>query len=243
MQTANHEGVVTYGLHTEAEGRFRDEIDALVAGGAKRICDVGGGARPILKLGRIRKQGLDYIVLDESQGELDRSPGYVRAQGSILDTPRIREIARASGPFDAVITRWTAEHIPDGKGFHESVFELLRPGGRALHLFPTLYSVPFVINGILPTTISAKLLYSLFPRRQHKFVPFYSWCRGPSARQLERLRSVGFEIEFYGGYFGHDFYARVKPLKAAHTAVVERLVRNPRPGMTSFAVVRLRRPE
>jgi hypothetical protein len=242
MQTPKDTGVISYGLYKEAEGRFRGELDALLSDGAKRICDVGGGAHPILKLGRIEKQELDYVVLDESQTQLDKSPGYVRLQASIIDAARIGELARSRGPFDAVITRWTAEHIPDGRAFHESVFQLLRPGGRALHLFPTLYSVPFLVNGILSPATSAKLLYRVFPDRQGKFRPYYSWCRGPSRRQLERLHGVGFEIESYAGYFGHNFYAKIKPLRAVHSAVVEQLLEHPVASMTSFAVVVVRRP-
>jgi SAM-dependent methyltransferase len=243
MQTAEDESMVSYALYKEAEGRFRHEIDVLLADGAKRICDVGGGARPILKLGRIEQHELDYVVLDESQTQLDKSPGYIRAHGSIIDRARVGELAATHGPFDAIITRWTAEHIPDGRAFHESVFQLLRPGGRALHLFPTLYSVPFLINGILSPATSAKLLYRVFPDRQGKFRPYYSWCRGPSHRQLERLRAVGFEVDSYTGYFGHNFYAKIKPLKAVHAAAVEQLLKHPLASMTSFAVVVLRRPD
>ena len=186
-QTHTASNGVSYALHLEAEARFWAEISRILDGGAKHICDVGGGAKPILPLRRISASGLDYVVLDESLEQLERAPeGYERYEASILDEVAVSKLITDRGPFDAVISRWTAEHIPDGRGFHERIFEMLRPGGTAVHLFPTLYSVPFVINRVLSPKPSAAVLFRTSPARKAKFRPYYSWCRGPSARQIRR---------------------------------------------------------
>ena len=154
----------------------------------------------------------------------------------------MERLARAHGPFDAVFSRWTAEHVRDGERFHRHVFELLRPGGTAVHMFPTLYALPFLVNRMLPPALSSGVLFRACPARHAKFRPYYSWCRGPSRAQLARLRSVGFSIERYTGYFGHAFYRRIKPLSAAESAFVGVMVDHPLPALTSFALVVLRRP-
>lgn len=245
MATAAHSGTagVGYGPTRAAEGDLWRELRAAIAQGARSICDVGGGARPLMFVPQIERFGLDYLVVDVSRRQLELSPpGYQQAQGSILDRSFVERLREQHGAFDVVVSRWCAEHLPDGRRFHENVFELLRPGGVAIHMFPTLYSLPFVVNRLLPSSLSAGLLFRVCPDRGGKFRPYYSWCRGPSARQLERLRSTGFEIERYTGYFGHAFYKRIPPLAAAHARLTRALLEHPHPSMTSFALVVLRRP-
>ena len=211
--------------------------------GAKRFCDVGGGAKPVVSIAQIQKFDLEYVVFDESQDQLNKTPlGYHLYQGSILDSAAVSELVGQRGAFDVVVSRWTAEHIPDGKLFHEQIFMMLRPGGTAIHFFPTLYSLPFLLIRLLSSDVSSSLLFRAFPKRQVKFPAYYSWCRGPSDRQLRRLQAVGFSVDRYVGYFGHSFYARVKPLHLAHKAFTGMLLRHPLPSMTSFALVVLTRP-
>ena len=35
---------------------------------------------------------------------------------------------------------------PHCANFHENIYESLKPGGYAVHIFPTLYTIPFIIN-------------------------------------------------------------------------------------------------
>jgi SAM-dependent methyltransferase len=235
--------VISYGTVNDAEVQFRAEIRRLIEGGAKRFCDVGGGAHPIVALNQIEKAGLEYLVLDESQAQLARAEGdYQRFQADILAPDTVPELVQRWGEFDAVISRWTAEHIRDGRRFHEQIFRMLRPGGTAVHFFPTLYALPFLLNRLLAPGLSSALLYRVFPGRSVKFPAYYSWCRGPTERQIRRLRSVGFSIDRYAGYFGHSLYSRVALVHAAHKAVAARLVEHPLPSLTSFALVVLTRP-
>jgi hypothetical protein len=240
---ASGQGPVSYHHMREAKHVFRRAIKQELEAGCKRVCDVGGARRPVLPLPSVREHGLDYVILDESRVQLDRTPdGYQLVNASILDRNAVAELVREHGGFEVVISRWTAEHIPDGRLFHEQVFSMLRPGGRAIHLFPTLYALPFVLNRVLSAEASAALLRRVAPTRRNKFPGLYRWCRGPSRRQLARLASVGFSVERYAGFFGHDLYARVAPLDRAHRVLTDVLVDHPLPSMTSFAVVVLSRP-
>jgi SAM-dependent methyltransferase len=234
--------MIAFAPTRESEAQFWAELHRLMGSGAKRWCDVGGGARPLVPLPLVEKFELEYVVLDESSEELDQAPaGYERAHASIVDSRAIATLVGERGAFDVVVSRWTAEHVPDGRRFHQEVYNLLRPGGTAIHFFPTLYSPPFVLNRVLPESVSGPLLSTGQPHRS-KFRPYYSWCRGPSERQLRRLRSVGFSVDRYVGYFGHGYFKRVKPLHLAERAFAKRLLRRPVTSMTSFALIVLTKP-
>jgi SAM-dependent methyltransferase len=235
---------LSYGSVGDFERHLRWQTHKVLIDGAKRICDVGAGAKPSIGLGMVQRYDLDYLILDASQDELDRAPaGYRMLQADILDSQAISEEVSRDGPFDAVFSRWTAEHIPDGRRFHEAVFSMLRPGGRAVHMFPTLYTPPFVVNRLLAEGLSRRLLFRVYPEREVKFPALYSWCRGPTRRQLRRLEHVGFSIEHYFGFFGHNFYASIRPLHRAQQLLTRTLIEHPVPQLTSFALVVLRRPE
>lgn len=224
---------------------FWAEVHRLVESGAKRFCDVGGGARPVVSLANIQKFGLEYVVLDEAQDRLDKAPsGYRPFRADILDKDAISEFLRQHGPFDVVLSRWTAEHIPNGRLFHEQVFSMLRPGGTAVHFFPTLYAAPFLLNRFIPSKLSATIVFQLWKDRdrQSKFRAYYSWCRGPTRRQIRRLQSVGFSVDRYVGFFGHSFYESIKLLHLAHIGFTNLLLDHPCPSMTTFGLVVLTRP-
>ena len=95
---------------------------------------------------------------------------------------------------------------------------------------------------MLPRTLSSGAAVPRLPRPQQEVPPYYSWCRGPSDRQLRRLESVGFAVLRYTGYYGHGFYERFAPLAAAQRAFNSLMLAHPLPAMTSFALVVLRRP-
>lgn len=224
------------------------ELGRLMDAGARSFCDVGGGANPIVSSRKIGQLGLEYVILDDSAEELAKAPlGYQTFNASVLDPAGVSELLSERGAFDVVTSRWAAEHMPDGRAFHQQVFDMLKPGGAAVHLFPTLYSPVFLLNRILPTDLSGALLErgSRGGRsdsgRHAKFRSYYSWCRGPGSRQRARLQSVGFTIERYIGFFGHGYYRRVKPIDRLHRAVTDVLLAHPLASMTSFALVVLRR--
>jgi SAM-dependent methyltransferase len=210
----------------------------------ERMCDLGGGANPILTLDEIRERGLRYEILDVSADELAKAPaGYATQQADVLDPA----LARRHGPYDLVASSFAAEHIPDPARFHANVLATLRPGGYAVHAFPTLYEPAFVLNRLLPEGAMEPLLRRIQPGREAagphgKFPAYYRWCRGPSGRQLRRLRSVGFEITEYTGYFGHGYFGPLKPLDWLEQRLAHALVRHPLPALTSYALVVLRRP-
>lgn len=238
------EGLINYAPSEMAWVRFEPFVRELIERcGSQRVLDIGGGANPVLDSSYLAEHGIDYVVLDCSEAELQKMPsGYGRYYGDISDPAlQIKE------GFDLVFSRMVAEHVKDAEAMHRNIYRILKPGGMAFHFFPTLYALPFVANLVVPESLASQLLWFLAPGRsryrQAKFPAYYSWCRGPTKSQLRRFRSMGYEIVEYAGYFGHSaYYRRVPLLSAVHCALAGWLCRHPMPLLTSFAQVLLRRP-
>jgi SAM-dependent methyltransferase len=230
-----HDGV----SGADLAGVVRDWAEANPGG---RVCDVGAGANPILDAGFVARCGLQYALLDIDQGELDKAPdGYARVCADVSDPAFV-----PPDTYDLVITQTVAEHVADGAAFHRNVAALLRPGGVAVHFFPTWWTLPFMVNRLVPEEVSEPVLLRIQPHRapdgnEGKFPARYEWCRGPTRRQLRRLREAGFEVERYRGYFGHDYYTPIGPLQRLEHAKSRFLVRHPVAHLTSYALVVARR--
>jgi SAM-dependent methyltransferase len=210
---------------------------------ARSVCEIGGGANPLLSGELVAAERLEYVVADASPDELRKAQG----------THRIVEVEVGAadfvpfGRFDVVVTKMVLEHVREPRRFHSHVFELLHPGGTAVHFFATLYALPFVANRVLPERLVQRLLLRLQPGRiaegrERKFPAYYRWCRGPVERQFERFESVGFTVDEYVGFFGHGCYHPVPRLQRLEDRWSKFLVTHPVPWLTSFAWVRLRRP-
>lgn len=226
--------------------RAWDDYDAKAralarAPGVVRVCELGGGANPALPLSFIRQHGLDYSVVDVSAQELAKAPAeYNKVQADVTSA----DLSLPS--YDLVLSQFLAEHVHEPRRFHANVLSMLKPGGRALHFFPTLYGPPFALNSLLPERLTERLLLRLQPFREPegahgKFRAYYRWCRGPTRRQVQRLERVGFEVEDYVGYFGHGYFDRVRSLGRAEQGVTSMLLRWPVPALTTYAIVALRR--
>src|ERR1700676_4457615 len=109
-----------------------------------------------------------------------------------------------------------AEHVRSGRLMHQNIYRLLRPGGYAFHFFPTLYSPAFVINRLLPERASQWALDRLLRGRPHheKFPARYSWCRGPSPRNMRRLQDLGYHVVDVRSFYGTEYLSKI-PI-AAH---------------------------
>lgn len=214
-------------------------IDLIRSRSAQDVCDVGGGAHPLLKPESL---SIKYAVLDISEVELAKAPAeYTKIVADI--SARDFQCARQ---FDVVFTKFLAEHVRDGEQFHRNVYSMLKPGGFAMHLFPTLYALPFLANRLLPENLGRLALKLFFPGRVYgdegKFPAYYRWCCGPTAAQIARLEGIGFRVLRYTGYFGHPYYKRVPGLRALERAKSDWLLRHPIPILASYASLFLQKP-
>lgn len=198
---------------------FREYIISVIERtGARSIVDLGGGANPLLPRPTVARLNLDYVIADASRSELDKTdrPDALKV---VVD---VQEIHRSElCDIDLCFSRMLLEHLPDPSRALRSSRCILKEGGRAVHLYPTLFALPFVVNKALPIGLTRQVLARLQPHRvapdsQHGAFPaFYRDCRGPVDRQLRVMAAAGYEIEDFVGYYGHAYYERVTPLRAA----------------------------
>lgn len=210
---------------------------------AKAVAELGGGANPMVADPEKWGFAQHRAVIDISAEELAKAEADVDTRVADLCQP----ISDGHNSYDLVFSKMLCEHLPNARAFHENCFKLLRPGGLAVHFFPTLYSVPFVINRLIPEQLARSVLRKIQPGRiddpkQEKFPAYYRWCTGPTRRAKRRYESVGFEIEAWNAAFGHHYYAVAAPLHAAERAKTRFLLAHPVPFLTSFATVVLRKP-
>jgi 2-polyprenyl-3-methyl-5-hydroxy-6-metoxy-1,4-benzoquinol methylase len=208
--------------------------------GCKTLCEIGGGAFPAISLEKVKQKQLEYTVLDISQVELDRAPDeYKKLLADICD-PQLK----ADKQYDFIFSKMLAEHVKDPALFHKNVAKLLKPGGIAFHFFPTLYSLPFVINWLLPESV-AQLLFKWFvckdPVEHKRFPVHYRWCRGPTKKQIQNLENLGYEILIYRGFFGHKYYDKIPLLRDVQKLISRLLFGHPNPYFTSFAYLIIRK--
>jgi len=213
--------------------------------GAENIAELGGGAKTILADNERWGFAGKRIIVDISAEELAKAEAENDVETRVLDlckpVPDGREV------YDIVFSKMLCEHVPDGQAFHQNCFDLLKPGGLAVHYFPTLYTLPFVLNRLIPEEAARKLLRKIQPGRidnpkYEKFPAYYQWTTGPTKRAIRRFESVGFELEAWHGAYGHHYYHLLKPLDAVEQAKSRFLTKHPVPALTSFAVVTLRKP-
>lgn len=211
--------------------------------GAVAVGELGGGANPTVSLVEKVGRPLDMTILDISAEELARTPTEFETLCVDLcaEEPPVRE------RFDLVFSRMLCEHVWPGRSFHRNCFAALRPGGHAVHFFPSATALPFALNRILPSGFSERLLELFFPARRRggihgKFPARYSWCFGPTPAQLGRFRSVGFEVVSCDVGIGHGYYDRIPPLRALEAAKATWVLKHPSPWLAAYVVVVLRRP-
>lgn len=244
---------ITYG---SAESNVWQDFGAFVRAHLRshaNVADIGGGAHPFLSVDEVREQQLQYSVLDISADELLQSPPeFERIVFDVTADLRSARSLESGAPceldakFDVAFSLMMAEHIARPAAFHQNVFRMLHPGGYAVHAFPTLLTLPFIINKLLPERLTALITRLLAPANRAsraKFPAYYRWCRGPVPKAIRRFRAQGWEIVEYRGYFGHPYYAKLPILRQAHAWKTAKLEAHPVPSLTSYAIVCLRKPE
>ncbi len=232
---------IQYGHYSQSWPNYSELLQALIGLPTVRtICEIGGGANPMIPLSFIENHNLEYTIIDISEAELQKAPdGYYKLQGDISDPNFI-----PSQQYDLVFSMQLAEHIKYGLDFHKNIFNLLKENGYAFHFFPTLYAPPFFLNKLLPQSISNLLILWHSPNRKKegnrgKFPAYYDCCYGPLKSQILKLESLGYQVEEYVGFFGHDYYEKVPLFKSFSDFITSLLLHYPIPSLTSYAYVLL----
>lgn len=234
---------VTYVLSPSLWDSFESRLATTVRDvGAIAVGELGGGANPLVTLGDLVGRPLDLTVVDISPEELDQAPAEVEKLCADLcaSEPPVR------GRFDLVFSRMLCEHVASPGTFHRNCHAALRPGGHAVHFFPAATALPFALNRCLPKKLSGQVLRTFFPERKQggrygKFPAYYSWCWGPTTAQLDRYRSVGFDVVSCDVGVGHGYYDKIPGLRQLEKMKSDLVLRHPTPWLAAYAFVVLRR--
>jgi SAM-dependent methyltransferase len=232
---------------SEFQGRY-DKFPKFIQGviessQARSVCEIGAGAHPALTKEFVEHHHIDYTALDAEASELSKASYQPKLV--VWDICKAGELPANS--FDLVFSRMSFEHFSDSAGAHRNIWKMLKPGGVAVHCFPTLYTLPFVVNWLIPERLSRFLLQLVTPRTDYyhhdKFPARYDLCRGPRPSQIKKLEALGFEVLEYRGYFGHRYYlnGKLKFLHRVEERKTRMLLKSPNPLFTSFATVVLQK--
>lgn len=178
------------------------------------ILELGAGRWPSFALREMPSSIRSYTINDISPDELALLPeGYEKACFDVSGDAR-----NFSDTYDVVFSRFLAEHVPDGVAMHRNVYQVLKPGGVAFHLIPTLYALPFVINKYMPERLTTRILQILSPRRaiSPKFPAHYSACYGNRDKMIRMLKEIGFSRVDVRTFYGHFYYEKIPVVRTAH---------------------------
>jgi 2-polyprenyl-3-methyl-5-hydroxy-6-metoxy-1,4-benzoquinol methylase len=206
----------------------------------KTILELGAGANPTINPMYIATNKLSYTITDNNLDELTKADNIYAKEELDLNIETISHHKK----YDLIFSRMVGEHIQNGSYFHQNIYSLLNSGGIAFHCFSTLYSLPFLINRLFPETVSDALLKMFAPRDKHKhgkFRAYYSWCRGPSVKMIERYEKIGYNIVEYIGYYGHNYYRNISLLNELEKIKTKMLIKNKITYLTSYAHIILKK--
>lgn len=186
----------------------------ILATGARAIGDLGGGANPMLDEAFVKDNGLRYRVLDISDAELRKGPSYCDKICVDICAPTdvFAEQVEADS-LDFAFSHMFLEHIREPDVAHRNIRHALRPGGVAVHFYPSPNNLPLFLNKIMPVSLSTGLVRIVQPQRDlegrlGKFPAYYKLCGKSSAFIRAHFKALGFNVLCHTGFVGHGYYLR-----------------------------------
>jgi len=231
-------GVAQHRSSEWAWQHYKSTIQNLIAVlNARTILEIGGGRWPLLDGDEIRSKGIRYVVNDISSSELALAPPYVEKVCFDISQETASDSDHLAGKIDLMFSKMVFEHVSDSHQAYRNIYRLLSPGGVCLNFHPVLYSLPFVVNWMLPEQLSARLLHLFFPYRSPDKVPKhpakYDHCWVSKGEQ-EELRSIGFRSVYQVPFWHHDYFQKIPGLYHADATLARVAERNNWTGLASF---------
>jgi SAM-dependent methyltransferase len=206
--------------------KARELLEGLICGlKLNRIADIGGGANPTIEPEFIAWSGIRYDVLDISAEELAKASDSYSKVVVDLCAPA-DEFARQveGGAYDLVFTHMFLEHIPNPEIVHRNIRWMLKPGGLAVHVFPSSANLPLTVNKWVPASLALALLRFVRPRRDFQgneswHRSYYKHCGAPSRRTRDAFDRYGFDVLRHKGFVGHSYYSRFPIVRGIEVAL------------------------
>ena len=175
----------------------------------KTVADLGGGRTWQFGETYHSKPGFRLIGVDVSGDEL--------ALNKHLDKAIVADICQTLGAgdeqLDLILSRATVEHLHDTSGFLRAAYGSLRPDGKMGVLFAAKWSIPAMLNRIIPERIAIKLLEALVPNSKgyQGFKAYYDKCGNGEFQAA--ARSAGFTVlGNYPNYYASSYFQFFLPL-------------------------------
>lgn len=167
-----------------------DRLLDLAAG--ERVLEVGCGAGHLTR--RLAERGVDVTGIDANPNASE-----------IADTDRVRTMRAEAldfpdDSFGAIVSVHAIEHIPDLDAALQEMGRVLRPGGRALFIYPAepimgLYAIPtsIILHG---NPLRARQVHcqKLWPSKLRRLVGGLGWIE--THHELNLLKSPQFVSRF-----------------------------------------------
>ncbi len=195
---------------------FRELIPHVSEG--KDILEIGAGRSPMLDEGEYEKTA-SYTINDISEHELALAPDKFDkiVCDFSSDIPKSEQ-----NKYDLIFSSMVLEHVRSGSRFFDNTYVALKPGGIAIHLHPTLYSLPMVVNYLFPERLTKAVLIAFRPHRTDdntpKFPSRYSYCYSTKSQE-NRLKAKGFSKVAIMPFWRHTYYEKIPPLEAIRKKV------------------------
>lgn len=204
------------------------------------VLEIGAGPNPCIEDKLVEQYNIKYHLNDYAASELKKGNNdYRKFSGDFLEVDLPQK-------YDLIISRMVLEHTENPRRLHQKIHDHLNPGGIAIHFFATLYSIPAVLNLILPEFISDKLVkwgQNRDPEFHGKFPAKYAWCRGPVKGYHEKFEKLGFMILEQRGYVGHGYLSTRKYLRKLENIFSQILLKINMPLFCSNTILILKRPD
>ena len=182
----------------------------------RQLLEIGGGRRPLFEPAELRAE-IHYTVNDISQRELDLGPDWVHKTCFDISADKVPDAT-----YDLIFSKMVLEHVKNGRRVYENIFKLLADGGICINFHPTLYSLPFLINYVLPDAASGRLLSIFSPPRNEtenpKFPAYYSWCLA-TERHRRMLLEVGYGDALIWPFYGHSYFRKIPVVRTIDDAI------------------------
>jgi ubiquinone/menaquinone biosynthesis C-methylase UbiE len=175
------------------------------------IVDIGGGKKSPIAEFKNEYNNLTLIAIDISDDELEANVGVDKK--IVADVTQ--KIPLPDESIDMIISSSVLEHLKGQEEFVKNASKLLKSNGKSyfIHVFPSKFALFALLNQLLPTSFSKKLVTFISPGRKSSgvFPAYYEKCYYSSIKKL--LIENGFKIEqIKCSYYQSEYFSSFFPV-------------------------------
>lgn len=222
--------------HAGWGAEFWERVDQALRPGAS-VLDVGAGRRPTIPPGE-RPEGVYYVGLDRSAGELTTAP-----EGSYDDMVAVDAhvvFPALADRFDLILMWQVLEHFEDLAVAASVLRRYARDGGVLVAQLSGRNAVYAIANRVLPEVVSSRVVSFLMRRPSETVFPArYDRCSASGLREAFAEWSCLEVIPFWRGA---GYFTRLGPLRNLYLSYENWIVRTGREDLATHYMIAARKP-